>query len=54
MEPTVKKENGRYAISMEEVTAAYRKVRSIKGAGGTDGMTWEGFYSQQKELLYKL
>lgn len=54
MEPTVKKEDGRYAISMAAVTAAYRKVRSNKGAGGIDGMLWEGFDKQQKELLYKL
>ena len=53
MEPTVKKEDGRYAISMGQVTAAYKKVRSNKGAGGIDGMTWEEFDKQQKELLYK-
>ena len=54
MEPTVKKEDGRYAISMWQVTAAYKKVRSNRGAGGIDGMTWEGFDKQQNELLYKL
>ena len=54
MEPTVKKEDGRYAISMEQVSAAYKKVRSNKGAGGIDGMRWDGFDKQQKELLYKL
>ena len=31
MEPTVKKEDGRYALSMGQVTAAYKKVRSNKG-----------------------
>ena len=54
MEPEVKKEDGRYAISMAQVTAAYKKVRSNKGAGGIDGMSWEEFDKQQKELLYKL
>jgi retron-type reverse transcriptase len=54
MEPTVKKEDGRYAISMAQVSAAYKKVRSNKGAGGVDGMSWEEFDKHQKELLYKL
>jgi retron-type reverse transcriptase len=54
MEPTVKKEDGRYAISMAQVTAAYKKVRSNRGAGGIDGMSWEEFDKQHKELLYKL
>lgn len=54
MEPEVKKEDGRYAISMEQVTAAYKKVRSNKGAGGVDGMSWEEFDKQHKKLLYKL
>ena len=43
MEPTVKKEDGRYGISMEQVIAGCKKVRSKKGAGGVDGMTWEAF-----------
>ena len=42
MEPTVKKEEGRYAISMEEVNAACKKVRSNKGAGGIDGPAFGG------------
>lgn len=54
MEPTVKKEDGRYSISMGQVTAGYKKVRSNKGAGGIDGMTWKEFDEQHKELLYKL
>lgn len=54
MEPTVKKEDGRYPISMEEVQAAYQKVRSNKGAGGVDGMTWEELDKQKDNLLYKL
>ncbi|HEY6505142.1 MAG TPA: group II intron reverse transcriptase/maturase [Chitinophagaceae bacterium] len=54
MEPEVKKEDGRYAISMEQIMAAYRKVRSNKGSGGIDGMTWEEFDRQQESLLYKL
>ena len=54
MEPTVKKEDGRYAISMAQVMAAYKKVRSNKGAGGIDGMSLEAFDEQHKELLYKL
>lgn len=54
MEPTVKKEDGRYAISMEQVTAAYKKVRSNKGAGGIDGMSWETFDKDWQSLLYKL
>ena len=54
MEPTVKKEDGRYSMSMEQVTAACKKVRSNKGAGGVDGMTWEVFDKDRQRLLYKL
>ena len=54
MEPTVKKEDGRYGISMEQVIAGCKKVRSKKGAGGVDGMTWEGFDKDWQSLLYKL
>jgi len=54
MEPTVKKEGGRYAIDMEQVAAAYKKVRSNKGAGGIEGMSWEEFGKQRQSLLYKL
>ena len=54
MEPEVKKEDGRHPIRMEAVMAAYKKVRSNKGAGGIDGMTWEEFDKQPKALLYKL
>jgi group II intron reverse transcriptase/maturase len=54
MEPTVKKEDGRYAISMEQVRSAYKKVRSNKGAGGIDGMSWEEFDKEREGLLYKL
>src|SRR3954468_12396549 len=54
MEPEVKKEDGRYCISMEQVEAAGVKVRSNKGAGGVDGMTWKEFDEHRNELLYKL
>jgi RNA-directed DNA polymerase len=54
MEPEVKKEDGRYCISMGQVELACLKVRSNKGAGGVDGMTWEEFEKHRKELLYKL
>src|SRR5215213_3204509 len=54
MEPEVKKEDGRYAISMKQVTEACLKVRSNRGAGGVDGMTWKEFDKHPKELLYKL
>jgi RNA-directed DNA polymerase len=54
MEPAVKKEDGRYAISMEQVVVASHKVRSNRGAGGADGMTWQEFDKKPKELLYKL
>lgn len=54
MEPEVKKEDGRYAISMEQVMAAYRKVRSNNGAGGIDAMSWEEFDKDREGLLYKL
>jgi len=54
MEPVVKKEDGRYAISMEQVMAACKKVRSNKGAGGIDGMTWQAFDKDWQSLLYKL
>lgn len=53
-EPTVKKEDGRHPISMEQVKAAYKKVRSNNGAGGIDNMSWEGFDKQKESLLYKL
>lgn len=54
MKPEVKKEDGRYTISMEQVMSACKKVRSNKGAGGIDGMTWEGFDKDWQGLLYKL
>lgn len=54
MEPQVKKEDGRHPITMEAVMLACTKVRSNKGAGGVDGMTWEEFDKQSKALLYKL
>jgi RNA-directed DNA polymerase len=54
MEPEVKKEDGRYCISMEQVELASEKVRRNKGAGGVDGMTWKEFDEHRKELLYKL
>lgn len=54
MEPEVKKEDGRYVISINQVRAACLKVRSNKGAGGVDGMTWEEFDKQSEGLLYKL
>ncbi len=54
MEPEVKKEDGRYAISLTQVREACLKVRSNRGAGGVDGMTWEEFDKHPGELLYKL
>lgn len=54
MEPAVKREDGRHPISMEQVQAAYQKVRSNNGAGGVDGMTWKAFDEQKDDLLYKL
>lgn len=54
MEPEVKKEDGRYTITMQQVKEACLKVRSNRGAGGVDGMTWEEFDKQPRELLYKL
>jgi RNA-directed DNA polymerase len=54
MEPEVKKEDGRYGISLRQVQVASLKVRSNKGAGGVDGMTWKEFDKQSEGLLYKL
>src|SRR5437867_3435283 len=54
MEPAVKKEDGRHPISMGEVKVAYGKVRSNKGAGGIDGMSWDEFDKRKGDLLYKL
>ncbi len=54
MEPEVKKEDGRHPISMGQVMAAYKKVRSNKGAGGIDGMSWETFEEDFRSHLYKL
>ena len=64
MEPTVKKEDGRYVISMEEVTAAYRKVRSNKRAGAKrvavqivepddKWQLFSGVGAMQEELFYE-
>jgi RNA-directed DNA polymerase len=53
-EPTVDKEDGRHSISMEQVRAAYQKVRSNNGSGGIDNMSWEEFDKQKEGLLYKL
>ncbi len=41
-------------ITMAMVIKAYRKVKSNKGSGGIDGMSWEDLDKDRKQHLYRL
>ncbi len=43
-----------FQISQQEVLAAYRRVKTNRGAGGVDGVDFEKYEADLKDNLYKL
>ena len=48
------KEGKSFQISQNEVLNAYKAVKANKGAGGVDGVEFEGFDKDWKNRLYRL
>ena len=42
-----------FQVSQQEVLAAYRSVKTNRGAGGVDGVDFEKYEANLKDNLYK-